>query len=202
MTQEQEQKPQETIEGKTLEVEKATGADGGGIPSPEQEPQKKPGVIEVKQEVWEGVMKDLERMKKNQEMLIQTTDKKALARYYARNQKDLPKEVKIRTFPIEEKDENGQVKFVRKVILGWRTVQNEVYQEEGSMKWKEIQTIELLFDDGTRKQTSLLDFNRRYEHINCKRIGMTQNEQTGMIVYKLVRLDNGKELEIGAQYVN
>ena len=163
-------------------------------PTPSEE---ETGIVKIDKNQFNRLLEDMEEMKKTNEMLMETADKRAVARYHSRHQTKLPKTVKIRILPIEEKG-----KLIRKVIMGWRTVKDEVYKVPGTMNWREDQVIELIFEDGTKKEISLLDFNRVYEHIICKRIGVIEDEGTGLVSFKLIREDNGKEITIGSAYVN
>ena len=88
-----------------------------------------------------------------------------------------------------------------KVIVGWRTTKDEVYQDSASKKWIENQLVELLFEDDTVKEMHQTDFNRVYESVTCKKMGeITDNH--GNLALKLVRLDNNKEYTVGVQFVN
>lgn len=153
-----------------------------------EENKKEEGVV-VSKEAFERLQKELEQLRKDRDILMAAADKKALANYYMRHQADIPKIVKLRMI-------DG------KLILGWRTVKDEVYKDPITQRWREEQIVEVLFEDGTKKQYPLVEFNRLYTHIEAKRIGVIQNEQTGDLAFRVVRLDNGQELTIGAKYVN
>ena len=154
---------------------------------PKKEEEEK-GVV-VSKEFLENLKKEIDQLRRDRDILMAAADKKALANYFARHQEDVPKIVKLRMI-------DG------KLILGWRTVKDEVYKDPITQRWKEEQIVEVLFEDGTKKQYPLLEFNRLYTHIPARRIGIIEDERTGELAFKVVREDNGQELTIGARYVN
>jgi len=161
-------------------------------------PQDTAEEITIKKSLLLDLQKTLESNQKDIELLKSVADKRALARYYDRNKEQLPPEVRVRTLPSRDKDGNP----ISKLILGWRTVKDDVYKDPRSQRWVEEQIIELVFEDGTTQELTLLDFNRRFEHIKCKRIGIISDDASKLLSFKLIRLDNGEALTIGAQFVN
>lgn len=145
--------------------------------------------VEISKEAFDSFKKELDSLKEQNKLLFEVADKRALANFYARNKQNLPVEVKLRLL-------DG------KIIIGWKTSKNEVFQDPITRAWREDQKVELLFEDGTMKEVDLLDYNRRYEYVKCKRVGIINDEATGSIAFKLVRYDNGKEYIVGVQYVN
>jgi hypothetical protein len=151
------------------------------------EPKKE--TVEISKETFDSFKKELETLKEQNKLLFEAADKRALANIYARNKQNLPIDVRLRML-------DG------KVIVGWKTSKNEVFQDSITRAWREDQKVELLFEDDTSKEFDLLDYNRRYEYVKCKRIGVVTDEATGAIFFKLARLDNGKEYTVGVQFVN
>ncbi len=145
--------------------------------------------VNIPRTFFEDLKVQIQELKRSNDMLLSVADKKAIALYFQRNQQDLPKEVKLRIL-------GG------KVIVGWRTTRDEVYQDPVTRVWREYQDVELVFEDGTTLSTSLMDFNRKYTYVVCKRTGIVTNEETGDQAFKLVRLDNGQEYTIGSQFIN
>jgi len=121
------------------------------------------------------------------ELLLQVADKKQLAIYYQRHQQKVPPVVKLRTI-------DG------KVIIGWRTIKDEVYQDPVTMRWTEKQIIEVIFEDGKTQQLALMDYVRLYRHIEAKVIS-TLTDIDGKIAFK-VQTNDGREYVIGAEFVN
>ena len=120
-------------------------------------------------------------------MLEQVADKKSLAQFYSRNKEALPSIVRLRLM-------NG------KVIVGWRTVKDEVYEDPITRKWKEIQIIQLMYEDGKTEEVALMDFVRKYTHMPTKVLSTT-TDSAGKEVLK-VETDSGKIYTIGVQYIN
>lgn len=124
------------------------------------------------------------------EILKSVVDKKALSLFYERNKENLPTVVGIRLI-------GG------KVIIGWKTKKDEgSYQDPTTKKWIEKQITSILYEDGTAEEMPLMDFYRQYNITPCDRIGITTDEITGEVAFKLKRQDNGKEYTIGVQFVN
>ncbi len=130
----------------------------------------------------------IEKQQKDIELLKSVADKKALAAYYSRNRQALPTIVNLREM-------DG------KIVVGWKTIKDEVYKDTATNRWIEIQTVQVLFEDGTAKEVPFTDFNRLYTLIPCARKGVITNDD-GQIALRLVRQDSGKEYTVGAQYVN
>lgn len=131
----------------------------------------------------------LSELRKDRDMLLQVADKKQMSIYYQRNKGKIPTKVMLREI-------NG------KVILGWRTTQDEVYQEPGTMRWTEKQRVEVLFEDGTAEEFWLMDYIRKYKQTEAEVVSRIADETTGNVALKVVRLDNGKEYTIGINFVN
>jgi hypothetical protein len=143
------------------------------------------------QEIVE-LRKQINELQKNNEslsdLLLQVADKKQLAIYYQKHQQKIPPVVKLRVI-------DG------KVIIGWRTLKDEVYQDPVSMRWYEKQIIEVVFEDGTTKQYALMDYVRLYQHIEAKVVSTLTNSEDGKISFK-VQTDDGREYVIGAEFIN
>lgn len=142
----------------------------------------------------------IERIDKQAEkinILEAIADRKALAAYNARHKKTIESTISIRAMDIFD-EKLKEMK--QKVILAWRTVKNDVYQDPATQRWRENQQIELFYEDGTKQTMPLLNFYRNYKKISCKKVG--QIEDKGEMSLKLVRSDTGKELIIGVSFVN
>jgi len=140
----------------------------------------------------ENLKEQIDKLQKSNEslndLLLQVADKKQLALYYQRNKEQIPPEVKLRVI-------DG------KVVIGWRTVKDDVYKDPVSMKWVEKQIIEVIFEDGHTKQLAYLDFVRMYQHKKAKVVSTLTNSTDGKIALK-VQTDDGKEYTLGVEYVN
>jgi len=122
------------------------------------------------------------------ELLKTIADKKALAQYYQRNQGSIPLKVKLRVM-------DG------KVIVGWRTLVDVSEYDIVLRRFKEVQTVEIVFEDATKKEMSLVDFNRHFTYAMCEQIGKEETED-GSLILKLKRLDNNKVYKVDVKFVN
>lgn len=150
---------------------------------------------EVKQdevkETLKTLLKKIDNLEKDRDILMQSADKRALARYYSRHREDLPPIVRLRSI-------NG------KLIVGWRMIEDKgSYQIPGTGKWTESQTVEVIYQDGTSEKMPEMEFERRYEkNIKAQRIGVIIDDKTKQEALKLERLDNGEQITIGVAFVN
>ncbi len=159
------------------------------ISTPPLSPTPSEEMVKVPRTFFQDLQRQIAELKKSNDMLLSVADKKSIALFYQRNQGELPKEVKLRVM--------GD-----KVIVGWRTTRDEVYQDPVTRVWREYQDVELVLEDGTTISMALLDFNRKFTYVTCRRTGIVKNEETGDEAFTLIRLDNGKEYTIGSQFVN
>ena len=152
-------------------------------------------------ETLKMLLGEIEGLKKDRDILMQSADKKALARYYARNKEDMPPIVRLRTMNVYNKETK---KTETKLVVGWKTIEDlGSFQVPGTGKWTESQTIEIIYQDGSSEKMALMEWNRRYEkHIKAKVIGVITDNRTGIESLKLARLDPGEDLVISVQYVN
>lgn len=146
-----------------------------------------PETITITKEQFEKFQKSIDDLKSKTEFLESVADRKQVANWYARHKEKLPVHVRLRTI-------RG------KVIVGWKTVIDEVYKD-ASGRWVENQQIELAYEDGEAETMSYANFSRTYDAVKCERIGQIMDEKDNLIL-KLKRLDNGKEYEVGVQFVN
>jgi len=142
-------------------------------------------------ELIKTLLGKVDELSKQNEMLMDVADKKALSAYYSRNQKALPKIVRLNTI-------DG------KVIVGSKMIRNDVYKENigGNYIWREKQSVKLLFEDGTEGEMSYSDYVKAYQQVEAKVVSKTEDEATGGLTLKVVRTDNGKEVSVGVEYIN
>ena len=160
------------------------------------EPETKQDKVVIEKSFLEEIRKTMDEQKgtiakqnEDIEMLKQVADKSKLSAFYGRNKESVPTQYKLRTINDKEVD---------KVILGWRTIKDDVYIE-GS-KVIENQVIELILEDGTRKEMSYINFVRLYKTVQCSKVGdRTENDS---IIVKLERNDNKKVYEVDVKFVN
>lgn len=165
------------------------GINGSGGSSPQ-------GVTAISEETAKELLKKIEMLEKDRDMLLQVADKRQLGLYYSRHQAKIPARVMIRTMQGTDKTTE------QKVILGWRTTQDEVYQDPATMRWVEKQMVELLYEDGKAEEMFLRDFNRRYKQVEAEVKKKIVDEATGNVALTVMRLDNGKEYTLSVVFVN
>jgi len=154
--------------------------------------------IEISKSELAEIYKRLDSLAADNEFLKSVADKKAVALYYQRHKEVIPPRVNIRALDVA--NEKGEM--VEKVILGWRTVENEVWKDPQTGAWREKQTVELLMEDKSVVKMDLLNYVRQFKYIPCERTAVIKDEVTGEQAFKLRRLDNGKEYIIGVLFVN
>jgi len=154
------------------------------------------GKVSVSREFLKDIQETILKQQKDIGFLKSVADKKSVALYHQRNKGEIPTTMRIRTMDV--RDEKDVV--TTKVIIGWRTLEDDVWQDGN--RWKEKQTVELLYQDGTSQKMSLVEFNRRFKHVICTKAGTITDDKTGMMAFKLVRQDTGEEITIGATFIN
>lgn len=157
-------------------------------PNPQPE-EPKPNMVEVPKSFIDELQSQMKEMKEKQGMLEQIADKRQLAAYYARNKKKLPKVVSLRVW-------DG------KVVVGWRTVDNEVYQDPLTNAWREKQTVEIVNEDGKLVELQYLNYVREFKRVNAMVVSSTTDEKSGSEILKVKREDTGKTYDIDVRYVN
>ena len=169
---------------------------------PEFKIKKDEGVVAVPKDTITRMMDEIAILKKDRDILLQVADKKSMSLYYQRNQGKIPTKVMVRTMMVLDPTDTEKKRMTEKVIVGWRTTKDEVYQDPGTMRWIENQRVELLFEDGTSKEMYLRDFNRLYKQVEAEVKQKIVDETTGNVVLKVERLDNGKEYSLGVAFIN
>jgi len=155
----------------------------------------KAGIVQIPQTQLDNLMKRMDALEKDKDMLLQIADKRQLGIYYQRHAGKIPTKVMLRTYGPENK-----------VVLGWRSTKDIMESETGPggmVRWTEDQRCELLFEDGTSSgEISQRKFNRDYKQVPAEVVQKITDEETGSIALKVRRVDNNKELVLGVQFVN
>jgi lipoate-protein ligase A len=160
-------------------------------------------MVEIPKSQLDEILKSISDLKSDRDVLLQVADKKALGNYYQRNRGKIPSHIMLRVMDTRAtKDSKAGEPPVEKVIVGWRTVQDEVYQDPLSMKWMEKQRLMVIYEDGMTEEFWLMDYIRKYRQVEAEVRGKITDELTGDLALKVVRLDNQKEYTIGVTYIN
>ena len=162
------------------------------IPTDKVEVPAKEELVTMTKSQLQKLLDDIDNVKKTNNILLQVADKRALSNYQSRNKGEIQYDVNVRSMDIDGEE---------KVIVAWKTLKDRVYKDS-DLRWREEQTVRLYFLDGTTKDMSLYDFNQRFTYIKCKLIGEIKDSVSGETVLKLLRNDNGEEVQISAPYVN
>jgi len=164
--------------------------------------KKEKEMLTISKKEFDELRKRLESLERDKDMLLQVADKKQLSLYYSRHRDKVPAKVMLRTMMTRKDKNDPNSPLVEKVVLGWRTIQDEVYQDPATMRWVERQRLEVLYEDGTSEEFHLMDYVRKYRQVEAEVRNRIVDEETGDVALKVVRLDNGKEYTIGINFIN
>lgn len=156
------------------------------VPVVVQEVPAKSNKVEVDAEVLKGILDRVKELESKTSEFEQTASQDQIRKIEAmRAQGKLIKAVKVRRF-------NG------KLVIGWRTTEDKVWFADG--KLNEIQMRDIFFEDGTKENTSEVQFTRGclYESYEVLKEAQTSN---GAIEYTLL-LPDGQQMVILHTYVN
>ena len=148
---------------------------------------KNKDVISVKKSVLDSILLKQEEQEKELKVLREVADKSRLHWF-----EEKTKGVKVRVVKLTT--------FKGLVILGWKTVIDEVFQDANGV-WQEKQILEIHLEDGEKTSLNYIDFVRRTEKIPAEIISKETNEEQGTETLK-VKTKAGKEYKIGIQFVN
>ena len=147
----------------------------------------KPDVIEPKPDLISIERVKFDKMLQDLEMLKTVADKSRMNKWMNDNKGEQYPVVCLREL-------NG------KIIMGWRSIKNEVFQNTRTKGWEENQVIEVIYEDKSTEQMPLKLYVENYRSIACKQIG--KMEEGGEVILKLVRKDNDVEYSIDVRFVN
>jgi len=149
--------------------------------------------IQVSKGLLDKITEELADLRKQNAMLLATGDKSRQAAYYDKNQKALPKIVKLSSFSVNGKE---------KIILDSKLTTNEVYKDNMN-RWHEDQKILLHFDDDTLKTMDYKDYvSLCHKNILAKIVSRTFDEVNDRLMFKVERMDNGQIIDIEDKFVN
>ena len=161
-----------------------------------KEEEKKEEMVTIPKKELDNILGRIAKVEQDRDVLLQVADKRALGIYYQRHAGKIPTRVMLRVIQGTPKTKEP------KVILGWRKLIDEVYQDPATLRWVERQTIELLYEDGTSEEMFYREFNRLYRQVPAEVKQKITNEETGELALRVVRLDTGQEYTIGINFIN
>jgi hypothetical protein len=154
--------------------------------------------VSVSAGLLESIQEELKELRNDRNMLLEIADERKKSAYLSRHRKKLPSRVFIRTLTLQDEKDRP----VEKVVKGWRTIRDEVYKDPSNMVWREFQTVEIIFSDGTKRPMPLLEWYRNYKQVKAKVISRQKDEETDEVIFKVAREDNGEEYTIDSRYIN
>jgi len=159
----------------------------------ETETQPSGDKVMIEKSFLEDIRKTMDELKADNAMLKQVADKSRMSDFYTRNKGKMPEQYKLRMIGVSENN-----KEVKKVILGWKMIKDDVYID--GPRVVENQVIMLVLEDGTQKELSYRDWVRLYETVICSKIG-ERSDENGLVV-KLQRNDTQQTFEVDVRFVN
>lgn len=166
------------------------GADVLNTPPPA--PSKKGETVEVSKEDLAKLLEKLDRQAKDIEILYKASDKGNMAKVLGQGGEILIKKVNLWTW-----DNTGVIVIATEL----KTNRCEVVMG----KWYEDQNVMVVLEDGKTFEAPYIEFSRKIlNKIPAEIISTSKSfdkNKKEVILYK-VQLENGKELEINAAFVN
>lgn len=149
-------------------------------------PKEEKDTIKLKKTTLDALMERLSKLETEQKELLEVQDRRTKSKIEElRRAGKLVKNVKLRSL------EN-------KIVIGWRTVEDEVYFSDGKLIEKQI--VEAWLEDGTKKSLSMRQWASLPTYNEFEVIKESRDEEG--VIMLTVRSKDGKQLEVGAVYVN
>lgn len=149
-------------------------------------PKEAQGVT-LSTEAFNALMKRIGDLESTQSLVLQVQDKNKIAKIEEmRRAGKLVKSVKVR-------------KYAGKYVVGWKTVQDEVYKDEQG-RLIEKQIVELWYDDSTKSQMALRQWANAPEYVAFE-VTKESKDADGNLFFTCVGPD-GKTLELNASFIN
>jgi len=176
-------KEKEKIKGKV--IKEVDFGEPEGLPSEKKEDD---GMIKISKEALVELKSVVDQLKKDNELLFQIADKRQMARLQAQRRAKMPDYINLRQL-------NG------KIVVGWAMSEDKVEYDSARKVWLESQKVLVIYEDGTKEEMYLREFELKHTKVRCQKIGEVI-DNSGRKAFKLVRLDNGKEYTIDETFVN
>ncbi len=155
--------------------------------TPQESKGDKKQNVTLSKEAFDALMKRLDTLETTSNLVLQVQDKNKIAKIEEmRRSGKLVKSVKIR-------------KYSGKYIVGWKTVEDEVYKDEQG-RLVEKQTIELWYDDNTKSQMSMRHWASAPEYVAFE-VTKEIRDEDGNLFFNCVGSD-GKTIELNANFIN
>jgi hypothetical protein len=130
------------------------------------------------------------------ERLEFATDKGRLEHY---DNAQKPKELTRVRLNVYEDSVSGSPK----VVMAWKMIINESGYDT-VRGYYERQIIQLTFDDGNTVEIPYTDFTlgKRRKQQQAEILSRSKDENTGFEIFKVRRVDDGKEFEVDSRFIN
>lgn len=144
------------------------------------------GTVKMSKEAFDALMERIKSVEDTQKLQLNVLNKNDANKIdEMRRAGKLVKSVKVR-------------QLGGKWILGWKTLENDVFMQEGRLIEK--QTVELFFKDGTSKVMNLREWAVTPQFVSCEVLAENKDAE-GNLTFK-VRSPDGEEIDIGLSFVN
>lgn len=148
---------------------------------------KKEEQVTLSTEAFNALMKRLSDLESTQNLVLQVQDKNKIAKIdELRRAGKLVKSVKIR-------------KYAGKFIVGWKTLEDEVYKDEQG-RLIEKQTVELWYEDGSKSKMSMRQWAGAPEYVAFE-VTKESKDTEGNLFFTCVGSD-GQVIELNAAFIN
>lgn len=149
-------------------------------------PKEEKDTIKLKKTTLDALMERLSKLEAEQKELLEVQDRRTKSKIEElRRAGKLVKNVKLRSL------EN-------KIVIGWKTVEDEVYFSDGKLIEKQI--VEAWLEDGTKKALSMRQWASLPTYNEFEVIKESRDEEGSIML--TVRSRDGKQLEVNVIYVN
>lgn len=148
----------------------------------------KPQTVEVDKTKLDDLLGRLERLEKDNKMLVETADKARVARYNDLTAAPVAHTYRVRMF-------KGQA------VVGWRSVLDEMFQDGHGM-WHERQQVEIVTENGEKFTLPFLE-SERLTKVTTNHVATETKTEDGQAVTILtLTLPDGRDIKINQTYVN
>jgi len=148
--------------------------------------ENKKDIVELKKTTLDALMERLAKLEEEQKELLAVQDRRTKSKIEElRRAGKLVKNVKLRSID-------------NKVVIGWKTVEDDVFFSDGRLIEK--QTVEIWLEDGEKKVLSMRQWATMPLYNEYEVIRESRNEDGDILL--TVRRGDGKELEVNVIYAN
>jgi len=148
-------------------------------------PKQNTATVTVEKSKLDSILEKVEKQSKQIKMLTEVADKARLHKFESANQDFSQKIVSVSTYQ-------------GKIIVGWKTVKDEMYQNAKG-QWVEDQQIAIYMIDNTKETMNYLDFTRNIKKVD----GVLKSRHTTPEGEKMMRIDvMNKTIDLNETYVN